>query len=401
MLFLLKSIQNHMTTVEAALNFIENSVTTCPAVHIPVPQLVGRILAADIVSPIDMPGFNQSAMDGYAVRIGDDKSSFMQVGEVQAGAAQSFTLKPGEAVRIFTGACVPDDADTVVQQEWTEVNGNEITVDRLIEIGKNIRPKGEQLKTGERALKKGTIITPAGVGFLAGLGITEVLAIPSPKIALITTGNELVQPGTPLKTGQIYESNGVMLTTALHDFGFTPSINKTVEDNYEHTKNSLAETLNKTDALIITGGISVGDYDFVKKALTEIGVEEIFYKISQKPGKPFFCGKKNKKMVFALPGNPAAALICYYIYVLPALQKMSGKAFEGLPQQKAKLTTDYTPKGTRALFLKANLNGNTVAIAPRQSSAMLDTFATANALIYIPDPTLEYAAGDEVTVYQL
>jgi molybdopterin molybdotransferase len=330
-----------------------------------------------------MPPFPQSAMDGYAVRL-NGKSTFNLVGEVKAGDGHEPNLKTGEAVRIFTGAPVPASADLVVRQEDCKLDSTVLEVNPLPKNGANIRPKAEQVAEGALALKLGQVLNPAAIGYLATLGITEVSVYKNPKVAILVTGNELVSAGAELKYGQVYESNAVMLQAALKTYGIQDSAVYRVKDDFESTRQQLDQMLKECDVILCSGGISVGDYDFVGKALNELGLREIFYKIKQKPGKPLFFGKKGEAFVFALPGNPAAALTCFNVYVIKALNLLTGKRPQGLVRVQKKITTDFSRKGDRAQFLKAAICGDEVAILEGQSSAMLHTYALSNALVYVP-----------------
>ena len=206
-----------------------------------------------------------------------------------------------------------------------------------------------------------------------------------PSVAVIVTGNELIEAGNVLKYGLIYESNGVMLTAALTELGYQKVTNYKVEDTYQATFNMLQKVIGSHDVILVTGGISVGDYDFVGLALRDLGVDELFYKVNQKPGKPLFFGKKENKIVFALPGNPAAALTCFYIYVQLALQKISGNLDFSVTVTKAKSKSEFTKKGVRAQFLKAIYKAGSVEILEGQNSSMLHTFASGNALVYLSE----------------
>ena len=266
-------------------------------------------------------------MDGYAIHLHEDLT-YSITGEVKAGDDHQPILNSGEAIRIFTGAPVPDSANAVVVQEKVTVKADQLFLEKNPLAEDNIRPVGEQVKKGGLALKVGTKLTPAAIGYLTSLGITEVQVYKKPSIAIVTTGNELVEAGHPLEYGKIYESNSLMLKNAILNLGFEEvSIHK-VEDDYGKTLKTLEDVISRNDMVIITGGISVGDYDFVGRALKELDVREIFYKVNQKPGKPLFFGKHRKTVLFALPGNPAAALTCFYVYVQTALLKMTGKNFE-------------------------------------------------------------------------
>jgi len=387
-----------MITVETALEILKAATSSLSSERKTLVASKGRVLAESILSPIDMPSFNQSAMDGYALYADEGIESYRVISEVAAGSGEEPALKRGEAVRIFTGAMVPATANVVVQQEWVERADKEIRITREIEAGQHIRLQGEQIKKGELAIEAGSILNPAAIGFLAGLGITEVHVIKAPKISLITTGNELIEPGNALKRGQIYESNSAMLCAAFEAYHFKNYTLAKVEDDYNLTKKAIEAELEKSDFVILTGGISVGDYDFVGKALHEIGVQELFYKINQKPGKPLYFGKLGNKIVAALPGNPAAALTCFYRYVLPALNRMKGKGFVGLEELELPIREAYIKKGDRAEFLKAEIKDGLVMPLGSQSSAMLNTYSQANALLYIPAEKSQVSKEERVKV---
>ncbi len=390
-----------MITVEEAIELVQKKIFPSEQKeNISVLNSCDHALFENVSSPINMPPFRQSAMDGYALCLIDTKT-YTIVGEVKAGDNYHPILKKGEAVRIFTGAPVPDTANAVVMQEKVIVKQKKINVDYSVSLNDNIRSLGEQVKKGGIALKKGIRITPAAIGYLTSLGLTEVNVYKKPSIAIVVTGNELVKAGQELAHGQIYESNAVMLSTALNNLGFQNVFTYNVADNYEKTLDLLGKVITAHDVVLVSGGISVGDYDFVGKALLELGVEQLFYKVKQKPGKPLFFGKKNNKVVFALPGNPAAALSCFYIYVYCALEKMSGNMNSKLVKTKAKSVSSYIKKGDRAQFLKAIYNNGTVEILDGQSSSMLQTFAFANALVYVPETSDSIKINDLVEVILL
>ncbi|MDO5969092.1 molybdopterin molybdotransferase MoeA [Flavivirga aquimarina] len=390
-----------MVSIHDALNAVKNNINPLFKETIkPLERCGGYYLSKDIVSPINMPPFRQSAMDGYALFLHSDLA-YTLIGEVKAGDSHELVLKPGEAVRIFTGAPVPETANAVMMQEKVVVNDSKITIENDIPVAHNIRPLGEQVKTGELALKKGTKLTPAAIGYLTSLGITEVAVYKKPSIALITTGNELVEPGKPLVYGKIYESNSKMLLNALYNLKFYDVTIHKIEDDYIKTKNKLETVINTNDMVIVTGGISVGDYDFVGKALKELQVEEVFYKVKQKPGKPLFFGKKEDTAIFALPGNPAAALSCFYVYVFIALQKMVNKDIVELPRVKAKSVSKFEKRGDRPQFLKAIYNDDEVEILEGQNSSMLQTFALSNALVFAPEDVSEIKHNDMLEVILL
>lgn len=334
-------------------------------------------------------------MDGYALHL-HDKLTYTLIGEVKAGDGHQPNLKPGEAIRIFTGAAVPDSANAVMMQEKVTVNNNSILIAHHIDNELNIRPLGEQVKQGEIALKKGTKLTPAAIGYLTSLGITKVSVYKKPTIAIVTTGNELIEPRQALTHGKIYESNSKMLLSVLYSLKFYDVTLHKIEDNYNQTLKKLKTVIDEHDLVIITGGISVGDYDFVGKALKELQVLEVFYKVKQKPGKPLFFGKKETTSIFALPGNPAAALSSFYIYVYIALQKMMGIESIELPRIKAKSISKFIKKGDRPQFLKGIYSDGKVEILDGQNSSMLQTFALSNALVFVPADLAEINIGTEV-----
>jgi len=355
----------------------------------------GFLLGETILSPIHLPSFRQSAMDGYALRV-HDENTYEIIGEVQAGNSKNYLLKPGQGVRIFTGAQVPDSADTVVIQEKVSVSENRIQIQEDISKNENIRAVGEQIKKGSVALEKNTLITPAGIGFIAGLGIEKVTIFAPPNVAIITTGNELIQPGSQLSDGKIYESNSIQLESILTQVGIKKITKYTVPDDYPSTVKIINTALQNNDLILISGGISVGDYDFVKKALLDLKTEELFYKIKQKPGKPLFFGRNKKSLVFALPGNPASSLTCFYIYVIPIIKKMMNQPYDGLKRTTKKISKEFVKKGARAQFLKALVNDQTVKVLEGQSSSMLYTYALANALVYIPEEKKHIKEGSLV-----
>lgn len=389
-----------MIAIERALELVEQHLPEVFPTKIDLADALDLVLAEDVSSPIYMPPFRQSAMDGYAIHFSGG-NTYDIVGEVKAGDHYNPVLEKGQGVRIFTGAAVPDSADTVIIQEHVTFASNVIQVQKNVEPFQNIRPKGEQIQEGSLALKKGSKLTPAAIGFLAGLGITQVSVYPKPSIAIVTTGNELITPGKPLPYGKIYESNGIMLYNALLKSGYSEVEIFKVKDAYQSTRDLLKDVIARYDTILITGGISVGDYDFVGKALKELQVQEVFYKVKQKPGKPLFFGRKDSKTIFALPGNPASTLSCFYVYVVPALAKLATRCFQMLPRTKARSLSSYSVKGDRSQFLKAHIVQEEVQILEGQSSAMLHTFAMANALVYVRPEDSPIEVGDEVEVIYL
>jgi molybdopterin molybdotransferase len=386
-----------MIQVEEALSIIAAQSCQMPTRKIKVSKALDYILAKAVYSPMDMPPFRQSAMDGYAFKH-CELQEFKVVGTSKAGDYSNVKIAQNEAVRIFTGAFVPDDLDTVVMQEHTNRVDDIVQISKMPTCFANVRTKGEQIKKDELVLDKNTLITPAAIGFLAGLGITEIVVFSKPKVVIVVTGNELVSSGKKLLNGKIYESNSIMLKAALGEIGINKVKKVRVRDNFKDTKKILKQCLTTFDVVLISGGISVGDYDFVKDALLHNGVKELFYKINQKPGKPLFFGRINQTIVFALPGNPASALTCFFVYVYPALKISMGFGSIHLPKIKRKINTFFENNTGKSLFLKGFYEGDSVTVLDSQSSAMLNTFAIANALIYLPFDSIKIQKNQEVTI---
>ncbi|CAN1506025.1 MoeA Molybdopterin biosynthesis enzyme [Flavobacteriaceae bacterium] len=389
-----------MISVPEAFSILELNLPVLHEVEISLFQARKHILAQSLLSPINMPPFRQSAMDGYALCL-HDALAYEIVGEVKAGDSHIVELQPGQAVKIFTGAAVPDSAQAVIQIEKVAANGTQLLLDELVKPETNVRPIGEQISVGDLALEKGTVLNAAAIGFLAGLGFTKVSVYKKPKVGIVVTGNELSKPGTPLEYGKVYESNGIMLQSALMDAFYDAVTLYEVNDDFENTKNKLNEAITNNDVVLVSGGISVGDYDFVARALKELQVDTLFYKVNQKPGKPLFAGKLNDKMVFALPGNPAACLTCFYVYVLPTLAILSGAEVNYQQAVQFPLVHDYEVKNTRSQFLKASINNGEAEILTHQNSSMLNSFSVSNGLIYVPHGQYELKRGDAVAVYLL
>lgn len=389
-----------MISVQEAFSILQNNLPTLEEVAYPLFQARKHILAKSLLSPINMPPFRQSAMDGYALCL-HDALVYEIIGEIKAGDSHLVELLPGQAVKIFTGAAVPDSAQAVIQIEKVAANGTQLLLDELVHPETNVRPIGEQIMTGDLALEKGTVLNAAAIGFLAGLGFTKVSVYKKPRVGIVVTGNELSKPGTPLEYGKVYESNGIMLQSALVDAFYDEVTLYEVNDDFENTKNKLQEALTANEVVLVSGGISVGDYDFVARALKELHVETLFYKVNQKPGKPLFAGKLHDKIVFALPGNPAACLTCFYVYVLPTLAILSGAEANYEQAVLFPLTDDFEVKNTRCQFLKANISNGEAQILTHQNSSMLNSFSVANGLIYLPHGHYELKKGEMVKVYLL
>ena len=360
-----------------------------------------RALSADVISPMDTPPFHQSAVDGYAFRFSDwDRKAGLEVlGEVQAGNVYGSEIKSTQAIRIFTGAPVPDGLDTVVMQEKVEVQGDFIYIkDEPLVAGANVRLRGSQTKTGDVVLKKGHRMTPASISFLASLGILEVPVFANPYIRIIVTGKELVLPGGKIEGGQIYESNSFALGTALRAMGISPIAVEIVEDDEPAIMHAITTALD-ADILILTGGASVGLYDLVPSSLEKCGVQKIFHKVKQKPGKPFYFGTYVDTLIFALPGNPAAVLSCFYEYITPAIGRFTGRQYQ--KRQKMILAHDFQKKSGLTHFMKGKTKANTVFILDHQESYLMNSFAHADALVELEEDREVFLKGDLVDVLMI
>ena len=387
-----------MISVDEAKALISRKCKVNRTEVIPIEESFGYVLAKDIQSPVDTPPFDNSAMDGYAFHYAswDGLSPIRVVGEVQAGSVPEYVLARHEAVRIFTGAVVPGSADTVVMQEKVEVEGDEIFIrDEQLTMGRNIREKGSQTKAGELALPEGHRLVPASISFLAGLGIDKVNVYARPEVAIIVTGKELVPPGTPLKRGEIYESNGYGLSAACQSLQIEPMYVDIVKDDVSLIENSIRNA-SDADIIILTGGASVGDYDLVPAALQQFGAEKVFHMVSQRPGKPFYFGTHSGTLIFGLPGNPAAVLTSFYQFIVPAIEAFTHKPY--FPRKKMILANSYTKKPQLTYFLKGKTSGDQVEILDHQQSYLVNSFAHADCLITLEEGRDRYDAGDEVEV---
>ncbi len=401
-----------MISVQEAKKIIWENVSTLLPVTLPLQEAAGLTLAEDVYATTTIPAFPQSSMDGYAFAYDDWQNNIpiKIIGEVAAGTKMAFNLETGQAVRIFTGAAVPAGADIVVMQEKAKTeDGILIIDDEKMQRGNNVRPKGSEINAGELALKNETLLSPAAIGFLAGIGMTDAKVYPNPTISIIITGNELQQPGKPLPYGQVYESNSFALIAVLKQLNINHTEVYYADDKQEIVINTLKKALEHSDVVLLTGGISVGDYDFVLQAANECGVEKLFHKIKQRPGKPLYFGKKacpndkvgrENKLVFGLPGNPSSVLTCFYQYVIPSIEKLSLKKTM-LPSFEVPLSGYFQKNTGLTHFLKGNYDGKTVSILDAQESYRLSSFARANCLIQINEEVTECKEADLVTVYLL
>ncbi len=390
-----------MISVIEAKNIIGESVNTFSSVSLALELAAGLTLAKDVYAPVNIPAFPQSGMDGYALAFSSIGKPIALEGEQAAGANLRTKVKPGTAARIFTGAVVPDGADTVVIQEKSKVVDGFLQIeDDKLKQGDNVRLPGTEIEKDALALPEGTKLTPPAIGFLAGMGIASVEVIPNPRVSIIVTGNELQDPGTAPEFGKVYQSNSFALLAALKQLHITNvTVYKSADDINTLTE-KLDEALVKSDIVLMTGGVSVGDYDFTVKVSENCGVQKVFHKIKQKPGKPIFFGKKETILFFGLPGNPASVLTCFYEYVIPAIEKITAQKLS-LQVIHIPLAASYKKPAGITHFLKGIFDGKQVHLPEGQESYKLNSFARANCLVMIPESVTEVAAGEKVEVHLL
>lgn len=391
-----------MKSVSEALQLVRKHIVMGTGVNeLSLNEAKGGVLAEDIYAPMDLPAFDQSNVDGYALGEPGETKSWQLKGEVKAGDAPHFELEQGMACRIFTGAVVPKGSMAVVMQEEVKREGSRIMLERFPEAGEHIRPRGTQIQQGQLALPRGKQLNPAAIGFLSMFGIEKVKLRVPPKVSILINGDELRRAGETLKPGEVYESNGNMLVAALRQEGVEQIELKTVSDDLERLTESCREALAASDFLIVSGGISVGTYDLVAEALQKAGVEQIFHTVAQRPGKPLYFGRSNNCSVFALPGNPSSSLVCYYLYVLPGIRFFRGEGFRELPVFRGKLSHELIKKGKFRHFLRGYYENGLLRTKEEQASFQLKPFASGNCLLILPEGDQRLNQGDEVAFYWL
>lgn len=393
-----------MISVEEAKDLVVQNTTTLRSIILPLIEATGLILAEDVYARFNVPSFQQSAMDGYAFCYDDwmiNKHLLLR-DVIQAGRTDKVELLPQTAIRIFTGAPLPSGADTVVMQEKTNIlNGHLIIEDDLLIKGSNVRAIGAEISKGTLALQKATRLTPGAIGFLATIGEAGARVYPAPKVSIIVTGKEIQPPGTNLLHGQVYECNSFTLHAALRQLNVEEVSIDHADDEPLLIQQKIAEHLTTADVVLITGGVSVGDYDYVTQALQSCGVDQIFHKIKQRPGKPLYFGKKGMKLVFGLPGNPSSVLTCYYEYVLLAIERMMQNIPSSVTTKLLPLDADYVKKTGLTHFLKAYCTNDKVTLLGSQESFKLQAFAIANCLVCLPEEREEFKKNEMVEVHIL
>lgn len=410
-----------MIPFEDARSIVLENVQPASKTRVKLERLLGSVLAEPVVATHDLPHFDNSAVDGFAVCLADVRDASPSnparlpvAGEIRAGDSLPGLMPSGSVYKIFTGAPVPEGADAVVMREYCIENGDSVKVGKCPNSGDNIRRRGEEFLRGKEILSEGMRVTPSIVGLLASLGQASFMVRKKPTVAIVTTGNELVKPGKSLAPGKIFDSNSFALIAALESLGLTEFLPLHCREDLNETRKVLRLALDFADVVITAGGVSVGDHDYVKPMLEELGVKTLVYKVAMKPGKPLYFGvsavnKKGKKQyVFGLPGNPVSALVTFHQIVRPAVLKIMGDGSHNtarLPETfTATLQSGIRRKqaADRLEFVRAVVTagdeGLSVEPCEGQDSHMLGGLAKANALIVLPIGSTGASASERVEV---
>ncbi|WP_433245834.1 molybdotransferase-like divisome protein Glp [Streptosporangium sp. CA-135522] len=395
-----------MRSVDDHLADILLTVRALAPLEVDLEQALGTTLAEEVVAPVALPPFDNSAMDGYAVRAEDVRQTPVTLpvlGDIAAGDGGRLVVGPGTVTRIMTGAPMPAGADAVVPVEWTDGGTTHVTIGRPAPQGNAIRRAGEDVGAGEVVLPAGALIGPAQLGILAGVGRRRVLVRPRPRVVVISTGAELAEPGTPLAPGQIWESNSYTLVAAVREAGGEGYRAGVVADDARLFLDQLDAQLLRADLVITSGGVSMGAYEPVKEALGPLGTVR-FDRVAMQPGMPqgFGVVGADQIPIFALPGNPVSSFVSFMLFVRPALRKMRGLPAGPTPTVRAVTTSSLrSPEGRRS-YLRAVLAADgSVAPVRRQGSHQLAALAAANALVVVPENVTELPEGATVEVIPL
>lgn len=366
---------------------------------------VGRVLAKDIESPCELPRWDNSAMDGYAVRHEDSRvgARLTISGYISAGAsAGDLHVAPGSAIKVMTGAPIPSGCQAIVPIEETEEDGTQVVIVSPFQVGDHIRFRGEDIPQGEVVITTGSILRPAEINLLASFGCKTVKVFKRPQVAILSTGDELVEPGEPIGPGQIANSNAYSLAAAVKEVGGEPVLLGIARDNRDSLKQKLNEGL-QADVLITSAGVSMGDRDLVCEMLQDAGVEQLFWKVNIKPGRPTAFGLKDGKPVFSLPGNPVSTMVTFEEFVRPALLKMQGHLNPIKPCVKATLQEAVKKKPGRVQFLRVFVTEHagrlSAASSGDQNTGILRTMLRANGIAILPAAPERIEAGEPVDVH--
>ena len=397
-----------MLTPREALATILDAVSPLAGRRLDLDEALSRILAEDFVAAESIPPFRNSAMDGYAV-VGADlvgaPVKLEVIGDRAAGSVGSEVVKPGTALRIMTGAPMPNGADTVVPVELTSRTGDIVEVRKTVKTGQNIRQAGEDVRAGETVLAAGTLLRPSELGLLAALGGSRVGVVPPPVVAVITTGDELVDVGAALGPGQIRDANLHSLCAQVRACGAIPLPIARVRDDAATLEAALRDALTRADAVITNGGISMGEYDHIRPVMERLGLRQLVWQVAQKPGKPMAFSLAGDKPIFGVPGNPVSALICFEEYVRPALRKMMGQALLHRPVASAhwaepqKKAADDRRVHFHRVSLKEEDGRVWASSTGPQGSGILTSMTRANALALLAAESFDVKRGDPVTVH--
>ncbi|GAA1349432.1 molybdotransferase-like divisome protein Glp [Streptomyces beijiangensis] len=419
------SVDEHLKDILATVRALE-------PIELQLPDAQGCVLVEDVTVPVDLPPFDNSSMDGYAVRTADVEGAGEEfpavltvIGDVAAGSGELPTVGPGQAARIMTGAPLPPGAQAVVPVEWTdggtgggaattmsaaadapEGASGEVRVHRPVEARAHVRAAGSDVRAGDLALASGTVLGPPQIGLLAAIGRATVKVRPRPRVVVMSTGSELIQPGEELAAGQIYDSNSFALTAAARDAGAIAYRVGAVADDADTLRATIDDQLVRADLLVTTGGVSVGAYDVVKEALTESGEVE-FRKLAMQPGKPQGFGAIGPDHIplLALPGNPVSSYVSFELFVRPAIRALMGMPDIHRPTVRATLRTDktLTSPAARRQFLRGKYDAESATVAPvgGAGSHLVAALAHADCLIVVPEETTEAADGTELEVVLL
>jgi molybdopterin molybdotransferase len=388
-----------LLTREEALAHVLERVRPLEMEEVALSDLLGRVLAVDARAAVDLPPFPSSAMDGFALRTADTPGRLPVAAHIAAGVPAPRGLRPGEAMAIATGGVVPDGADAVIPIEDVVDHDNEVEIPSAVASGDNIRPRGGDVQAGDVVVARGARLGAAQIGAVAAAGLDRVVCSRRPSVAVLTTGTELRRPGSSLGPGQVYEANGVLLAASLASGGADIELLPAVADDEAAHRGALERGL-QADVLVTSGGVSVGPHDLVRRVLAELGVEEVFWGIAVKPGKPLAFGIRERTLVFGLPGNPVSSLVGCELFVLPALLALQGAKTPGPVFREGRLATAVRRNAQRDELLRARTRGsdNGVVLEPvtGQQSHMIVRAAGADALVLAPRGEGELSPGDLV-----
>jgi molybdopterin molybdotransferase len=394
---------NDLISVEEAQRLVVERAKPLASERVPMERAFGRVLAEEVTAGVDLPPFPSSAMDGYALRSSDTAGapvSLVLAGSVAAGSPATRRLEAGEAMAISTGGVVPDGADAVVPVELTRADDGTVRVEQPVPAGAHVRGRGGDVTAGTVVLERGVRLGAAQVGALAAAGIAEIQCAKRPRVGILVTGSELRKPGDALGPGEIYESNGLTLAAQLTSAGAVPAQLGVVPDDEEEHRKTMERALLGFDMLVTSGGASVGPHDLVRKVQAQLRVDEVFWGVAVKPGKPVAFGMRREHPVFNLPGNPVSALVCFELFVRPAVAALQGIE-NPLPVLSTGVLAAAVARGSnREEFVRARAEptADGVRLHPvtGQESHMIVSAARADTLVRVPRGSGELAAGSDV-----